>query len=493
MLQRIRLEINTNNMLKAKDRVVLGVSGGADSVFLLHVMQQLSREMEISLSVVHVNHGIREEDAVEDALFVKQLCEEYEIDFHLFEDDVPALAREWGMSEEEAGRKIRYQHFYDVAKEQGATKIATAHHQGDQVETILFHLIRGSKLAGMRGMAPITVVKEQGLELIRPMLTISKNEILEWLREHSYTWREDVTNQDNRYARNKLRNEVIPLLEEINERSAEHIIEFAQNASIWQEYAQQQVARYWTENIEPGRIAKGETVEYILNREKLRQQPKVFAQEVIYQLITTLAGKKQDITGEHVEAIFRLLFAQSGKQVNLPYEMMADTSYEKLRIRKCLQLEEAFLVSKEEYRIPLDEEVQLPCEQGVLSASVVNLEELDIQVRESFLADITNSKNIYTKGFDCDTINSTPCVRTPETDDYFVINDSGNRKRLSRYFIDCKIPKDERDRMYVVADGNEILWLVGHRRCNNHKITEKTKRVLVLKWVHKGDKNGKAN
>lgn len=488
MLQRICEEINKNKMLNQKDRVVLGVSGGADSVFLFHAFVKLCEQYGVSFVVVHVNHGIRGLDAQRDADFVKMLCEENKIPFYLFNEDVPAIAKEKGMTEEEAGRLVRYQHFYEVARKEGANKIATAHHQGDQVETILFHLIRGAKLAGMQGMQHVSIIKEENLELIRPLLSFDKEELVEWLQQQGFNWCEDVTNQENQYARNKLRNEVIPLLTQINSQAVSHILEFAQNATIWQEYMQQQITDYWQQNVLVVSDSKGQAAEYVMNREQLREKPEAFVKELLYQVLVALAGKKQDITQVHVDAVCHLLYAQSGKQIDLPYKMLAEVMYEKLRIR--INLEYVNEQRTKETLISLEKEEEISYADGTLQSFVVELEQFDLDARKCMLEDLTNSKNIYTKVFDCDTIKNTPCVRIPRQDDYFIMNDDGNRKKLSRFFIDCKIPKDERENMHVVADGNEILWIIGHRRGNSHKVTDQTKRVLVLKWIHEGEKNG---
>lgn len=168
MLEKVREYIKFHHMLEMGDRVVMGISGGADSVCLLHIMQELREEYGLSLFVVHVHHGIRKEAADKDAEYVKNLCQKYGISFYLFKEDIPKLAKDCGMSEEEGGRQCRYRCFYQVADQVKADKIATAHHMGDQAETVLFHLIRGTNLSGVTGIAPVNG------KMIRPLLSCSK-------------------------------------------------------------------------------------------------------------------------------------------------------------------------------------------------------------------------------------------------------------------------------------------------------------------------------
>ena len=187
MINKVRKYIFENHMLNKGDRIVLGVSGGADSVALLIALCVLQKEWELDLNVIHVHHGIRTE-ADEDVVFVEQLCRSLGVACHVFYEDVPALAAQQKMSEEEMGRKCRYMHFTEVARKTGSTKIAVAHHMDDQAETVLFHLSRGTDLAGMRGMLPVSMMEqEEGFTRIirltsNEQLKITKSNIKEAIR-----------------------------------------------------------------------------------------------------------------------------------------------------------------------------------------------------------------------------------------------------------------------------------------------------------------------
>ncbi len=287
MLDKVRKYIEDNKMLNKGDKVVVGVSGGADSTALLELLFLLREEYGLSLYVVHINHGIRPE-ASEDAEYVRELCEERKLPFYLFEEDIPAMAEREHLSEEEAGRYFRYRCFYKVMCENGADKLAVAHHMDDQAETVLFHLARGTDLAGLAGMQPVsgmpvelyageaydftchelnknlTLIRRPGndglvksapemdvcdkandsIRIIRPLLGIRRQEITKWLENRGMSWQEDATNGDDNYARNRIRNRVIKDLSAVNEKASEHIAEFAGRAAEYDGYIRRQALSF---------------------------------------------------------------------------------------------------------------------------------------------------------------------------------------------------------------------------------------------------------
>ena len=486
--------MNQKNMLQTGDRVVMGVSGGADSVALLMLFIELAKEMQLQLFVVHIHHGIRAE-AQADATYVKQLCDANHLPFYLFEENIPLLAKEQHMSEEEMGRVYRYQCFAEVMKETGANKLAVAHHKDDQVETILFHLIRGTDLTGVTGMKAIShfdmeMRDGQSYEILRPLLCCTKADLIDWLKQKNISWKEDVTNQDNQYSRNKLRNQIIPLMNEINDKATDHIVSYGEAMEEHQQFVMEMVEAYIRQNVtmvsqrENQEAVEGKKA--VLNRQMLLQQNPVLIRNILYNLICQVAGKKKDITREHTKSVTELLLAQSGKEVMLPYGIKAYTSYEKLILCQCLLNEK----KRENQQISLDFEKE---QEVVLSQNrrlrfyKHDLRTMAEKEKKEFLERIINSKNHYTKFFDCDTIKDTLCVRTPELEDYFLMNADGNRKKISRYFIDIKLPLEERKEQLLITQGHEVLWIVTQRRCEQYKVNEKTN--LVLEICYEGEKH----
>lgn len=486
MVEKVRKYMEQHHMIDRGDKIVLGVSGGADSVALLLLLDALKVEFDLQLFVVHINHKIRG-DAEEDAHYVESLCKQCEIPFYLFEENVLVLAAEEKKSEEEMGRICRYRRFYQVVEQVNANKLALAHHMDDQAETVLFHLVRGTNLSGMRGMLPVKEFVRIGgqssaaCQIIRPLLQCRKEEVVKWLKEKQVDWKEDSTNGDNHYARNRLRNQVVPELTRINDQAVRHIAGFAENAAQYEQFFRSAVVAYLKENLE---ALEGEETGCQIKRHGLKEESEILAKAVIYEMLGMVSGVRKDVADSHVQAVYDLLDKQSGKKVVLPYQMEAEISYEKLIIRKCFDKENIF----KPWELEIDWRGMLPGKKEVvklpsgktLVLQVENLEERTEPEREEIFNSMKNSKNNYTKFFDCDTIKDTLYVRTPEAEDYLVINNNGNTKKLSRYFIDEKIPADKRKEKLVVASRHEVLWIVGGRRCENHRINDNTKNILLL-------------
>ena len=223
--------IRKNGMVQRGDRIIAGVSGGPDSVCLLFLLDKYKETLGISLEVVHMEHGIRGKESLEDAAFVENFCRKLAIPCHTYHRDIPKLAREWKCSGEEAGRRARYEAFEEVRGKNGGTKIAVAHNRNDQAETVLFHLVRGSGLSGLSGIRPV-----RG-NIIRPLLCLTREEIEDLLRKENLPFRTDATNLETDYARNRIRLNILPLLrEELNPRTCEHLAETAERLALAEDY-----------------------------------------------------------------------------------------------------------------------------------------------------------------------------------------------------------------------------------------------------------------
>lgn len=209
-MKRITDFISSCSMLQPGTKVLCAVSGGADSVCLLHWLSSHSEELEIEVEAAHFEHGIRGEESVRDMEFVMHLCEEWNIPLTVERALVPAYAGEHSLGIEEAARNLRYDFLYRTARKRGCTRIATAHNADDNVETVLFNLARGTGLSGLCGIPP---VRDQ---IVRPLLTTSRREIEEYLSENGLPHVEDSTNENTEYSRNRIRREVVPVLRELN-------------------------------------------------------------------------------------------------------------------------------------------------------------------------------------------------------------------------------------------------------------------------------------
>lgn len=461
MYQRVKEYMKTHRMLTGEDKVIVGVSGGADSICLLFMLLELKKEWAFEITAVHVNHGLRGEAAKADEQYVKKICGEQHTELLVFREDVREYAKKHGLSEEEAGREVRRKCFLRVLESRKASRIALAHHRNDNAETLLWNLCRGSGLKGMGGIAP-----ENGV-WIRPLLCLNRREIESYLEKRGISYCTDETNREDAYMRNRIRNHVIPYLEEyINPKSVEHMAECMEKLRRAEAYIERETERYLRECV---RMEGDE--KWILDKKRLEDVPEELKSGVIQELLCRVAGKRKDIGSVHVEAVEELLERQVGKKADLPYGMEAVRTYEGIRF---WQKRTHFWQSESP--------------EGDKGAEAEEL--FRMQVLERGEEHQTIPQKTYTKWFDYDIINSAVKIRHREPGDYIVIDNAGNTQKIKQYFINAKIPREVRDKVWLVAEGQEILWIVGYRQSQAYQITKDTKKILEIEF-YGGKRDGR--
>ena len=459
MLKKVRDYMREHEMTAPGDAVIVALSGGADSVCLLTVLKQLATP-EFLLRAVHVHHGIRGAEADRDEAFAQKLCESLSVPLCVAYCHVPAYAAEHGLSEEEAGRILRYQ---VLEKEAGKweqelpagsrVKIALAHHRDDNAETILHHLLRGSGLTGLAGIRPV-----QGRR-IRPLLCVGREEIRAYLEAGHISWCEDSTNQSPDYTRNRIRSQVLPLLKTaVNEQAEEHILQAGQIIGQADAYLRQQAEEIWQEAV----CGREEDLAAI-PLTAFARQPEILKTYLIRLMLDQLHPGWKDIGSRHFTAIAELAGKPVGSRLDLPGGLMARTGYETLEI-----------VRKTE------REVSVKTESGadgeIHGRQTVPELHMTVFSRQK---DQEIPKNQYTKWFDYDKIKGTLSVRTRRTGDYLILP-SGGSKTIARYMIDEKIPKEKREQILLLAEGSHVLWVVGFRISEYYKIEEHTENILQV-------------
>lgn len=440
-----------------KEKIIVGLSGGSDSVCLLVLLCKLMEKSDYDISViaVHVNHNIRGKAAMHDELFCRELSKHYGIPFLSYSYEVKKIAKENGLSEEEAGRNARYEAFSLAKKEYKATKIALAHHMDDQAETMLFNLVRGTGPKGLAGMRP------QNGDRIRPLLFCEKREILEYLQMKKIDFVTDSTNESTEYSRNYIRKEILPGLNtNINQRATRNISRAGEHVCEMVAYIDKLVEEK-LENL----VIHQDEVKISLDCDLLKEEPSFLKRELIKAAIKKI-GSLKDIGEIHLEMVEKLVDKASGKSANLPMGIVVKKSYSELVFEK-----------RKDCGIE-------PFRQ--MKASCI----FQIKNRDTLPADIVQKD--YTKWFDCDKLkvglmgdeffsekdNFGLELRYPKPCDYIVLGPG--KKKLSRYFIDNKIPREKREKIPVIARGSEIIWVVGYRICETYKLSEDTKHVLVV-------------
>lgn len=448
-----------DGLLAGADRVTAGVSGGADSVCLLDVLRRYMAEhpeSAVPLTAVHVEHGIRGEESLADMRFVEELCRRWRIPLLTVRRDVPALAKKWGASAEEAGRRVRYEAFYEAAGPNG--RIAVAHHAGDQAETVLFHLARGSGTAGLAGMRPA-----RG-RVIRPLLSVTRAEIEDYLTRRGIPWRVDSTNAEDAYARNRIRHTVLPALAEVNTRAEAHICAAAERLGRIDDYLRGEGAAWLSAHGTAGKAEVSFPTRAFLG------EPEVLQEYILMEAIAALGAPGSDIGAVHLKMLRTLSARQSGRRAKgLPGGLFAEIAGE----RFVLRLGEKG--SAEGGIAPVH--VPVPGEaQGC--GCRIRTELLSREETEKIKRNIPEKK--YTKWLDYDTISGTVLLRTRAPGDYFRIGPEMHKKKLKQYFIDEKVPEKERGAVRLLACQSHVLWVVGGRISAAVRVTEATKRILKI-------------
>ncbi len=467
MQKKIQIFMEQYHMIEHGDHVVAGVSGGADSVCLLLVLERLRKSMGFSLSAVHVEHGIRGAESLQDAEFVRELCERLQVPLRTFSVDAPARAQERRQSLEEAARELRYECFYEACRELGASRLAVAHHGDDCAETMLFHLSRGTGIRGLCGIVPVRYVAEQNVDLIRPLLCMTRDEIEDFLQKEQQKFRTDSTNADQNMSRNRIRSQVLPQLRQINLAAVPHMVRTAGYMEEVCDYIDdaawslgKQYVRYFPEEQKPQEIR--------ITQAGFTEMPKILQENLLHRLLGELAGSRKDLTAVHVEKVRELFEFQVGRQIDLPYRMIAEAGYEEI----CLYRKPETNISQEKRtELPLDVSGQVQEFSGMqISARVFSFDGNFQQIPEK----------TYTKWFDYDKIKDTVQIRTRRLGDFLQVRSEGGHKKLKDYLIDSKIPQKERDALVLLADASHILWIVGRRISEAYKVTQETKRILEI-------------
>jgi len=491
-------------LLTPGDGVVVGVSGGPDSLCLLHVLLRLQEEYRLRLHVAHLNHSARGADADGDAEFVERVAAKWELPVTVERQDVPALARAHRLAFEEAARRVRYSFLARVAGKVGAHKIAVGHNGDDQAETVLMHFLRGAGLAGLRGMLPLTPLTDyrlldpflqtpipdprppvSTLQLIRPLLEISRREIEHYCADHDLTPRFDRSNLDTTYFRNRLRHELLPLLETYNPNVRARLRRTAAVVAADYELLTQLREETWAAVMREERetaivfdLAAWRTLPVALQRALLRQ--------AAYRLRSSL----RDVDFVHVEHARRVgLKGNTGAQATLPMKLALTVGYDTLTICDLADMasprppdeNEPLLWSAEPLPVRVPGATSLPLSNWVLHAEA--LEEWETRR-------IAANPDPWTAYFDADALGGPLTLRPRRRGDRFRPHGMQARSvKLSAFMINLKIPRARRDHIPLLVTGlegrDEIVWVCGRRIGEGVAVKPETRRVARF-WFTEG-------
>ncbi len=461
MINKVKAFCQEEKLLGQNDNIIIGLSSGADSVCLLCVLLELLPARQIY--AVHVNHSIRE-TADRDQEFARKLCQDKGVDFKAVKVDAICYAKEHGLSTEEAGRILRYKAFEEAGKEHfygSDYRVAIAHNMDDNAETVLLNLFRGT---GIKGMAGIRSSRDN---IIRPLLCLKRSEIEAYLSNIGQGYCNDETNFSDDYTRNKIRRHILPLAkEEINPRAVERVFELSNQAENLYDFLEDETAKAVND------ITEFNHGQAVIKIEHFNNYHKYIKRSVVLDILSKVAGSRKDITTAHIESVINLMDLQVGREVKLPYSMVAKRIYEGVKVALNLTDNHASGVS--------NEELVLKEGENFFEDSIISLE---------IESNIINNNEIpvknFTKWVDYDRISNSLVVRHRRRGDYITINDEGQTKKLKSYFVDEKIPSEVRDKVLLIADGSHIVWIIGYRLGSYYKVTERTNKILKL--VFKGE------
>ncbi len=453
MLKKILETVKTNNMLDSGNVVVVGVSGGADSICLLHILTELREVYHLKIIAVHINHGIRGDEAKHDEQFVLEVCNRLNVELVIKEFDIPSIAKETKKTLEEAGRDIRYSCFSEVAHKYQANKIAVAHNKNDNVETVLMRIIRGT---GTKGLCGISSTRGN---IVRPLINVSRREIESYCRENKLEYHIDSTNLESSYTRNKIRLKLIPTIEE--EFHSDLLGSITRMANLISE-DEKFLDELTFEKLTECRVCRNS-----LNIEKLRQTNLSLKRRVIRALYLEISDQLSDISYEHIEKIIELMDKETGKRVSLPNDVNVCKSYNELVFYRGVEVANNF-----SYNIKLDEAIYIFESNIFIKAS---LNEPDIIF-----------PNSCTKVFNYDKMESI-IIRNRQANDKIFVKSIGGNKKLKDYFIDEKIPKEQRSLVPILfssQDSNDSVWILDKKNIvsDTYKSRDTDRKVYIQKW-----------
>jgi len=452
--------IDRYKMLEKGDRVLLAVSGGPDSVAMAHLFFEIREVRALSLFMAHLNHGLRGEESDGDESFVRDLARTLRIPLEVERRDLSSHTPEGGSVEEKA-REARYRFFNRIAGERKLSKIATGHTRNDQAETLLLRLFRG---AGLEGLSAISPVREG--QIIRPLIDCSRDEILDYLDRGNRPFRMDSSNADRSYPRNRIRHEIIPLLQKyFNENIIESL---AKTARILREEKESLIRDTETDlaqvlSLEEGKqcLKKGNLLAF--SPAKIRRILRAWIREV--------KGDLRSVSFEHIESIIQLARKQEGrKEVSLPdsWDIILESDTLHMEVRR-----EADPV-RYAYPVEVPGEIIVPEAESKICLKI--LDGFDYHNDIASVRDISYN-TVY---FDAKNSGRKLTIRNRREGDRFHPMGSGGEKKLKDFFIDKKIPIAVRNTLPLVVKDNDILWVPGFGIHHRYRVTPETRKALVI-------------
>lgn len=450
MYNKVIETIKKFNMLNNGENIVVGLSGGADSCALTHILTRLSGKMDLHITAVHINHGIRGEEAERDERSAEEFCRRLNVEFIAYHCDIPSEAAKRGIGEEEAGRLVRYEKFYETAGKKNGAKTAVAHNMNDKAETLIMNLCRGAGMKGLAGIKPV------GGSIIRPLIFCTRDEIEKYCDDNNIEYCTDSTNLQNEYTRNKIRNILLPWLSEnINPAAGMNMANASELLREEEEYLESKAQEQYK------KLLKDSGDGFVsLNVDGLASEHSVIRRRVLRIALRSLRPDMRDFGRKHTESAEDILMGDTGRRISLPGGITVSKGYGLINILYDREKQGAFCYDIEPGKKYFIKETE--------SYVLLSLNEEK---------NIKNAVNICTKKIDYDKIKDKIQLRTRQTGDFISIKNG--RKKIKDIFIDDKIPSDKRDSYPLLVCGKSVI-IVGDRLGTDYYVGQDTKNILYI-------------
>jgi tRNA(Ile)-lysidine synthase len=497
--------IHQYGLVSPEEIVVVGVSGGSDSVCLLHVLAKWRKGLGINLHIAHLNHQLRGVESEADAKYVSDLAGSLGISFTIDRQDVAAYRLGRNFSVEEAARELRYAFFARVAGEVGANRIAIGHTRDDQVETILMHILRGTGITGLCGLAPCSPMaydsqgrswpasplllraedlsvgtgQRSNLLVIRPLLDISREETTSYCQEHQLDPRIDSSNVSLSFFRNRIRLQLLPQLRQYNPSIDQALLRLADIAKEGSAFIERQASGLWDE------VAKQENNAIYLDRKQIASLPIALQRQLLRTTVTRLAGDTRDIEAGHIEAARSLLDKPVGKRISLPHGIICQGGYDEIVIAS--EAWQSQLPSCPFPPLPGEFPLKVPGKTVFPGWKVIASIIRERMASLSLPNTLSTSEGTYRSNlvayFDLHKTGTELFIRQRRSGDRFQPLGMNLPKKLQEFMVDAKIPRSWRGHIPIVCSPQQIIWVAGWRIDDRVKVNEASKEILRLEFI----------
>jgi len=463
--KRFKDNLNENTLINNNDKLLLGISGGPDSLTMLDLFNKIKDEYNLKIVVFHLNHLFREE-AADEADFVKRICEERNIDYVIKRFDVPAYVKENNLSPEEGAREVRFKYLKKIYDDKNIDKVCLAHNKDDNIETILFNIFRGSGTRGLIGIK--NSIDLFGMKIIHPLLVYYRSEIMDYCKINDLSPVFDPSNDSNLYSRNRIRNNILPMIEDqINPNVKNSLIRLSNVITEDYDFIDNHAQDSFKEI-----LLKKNGDRYIFKLDEMKKLHNAIIKRVINKVLFDIKGNIDNFYYKHYNYIIEFIENnKTGDLLELPDDIKLKISYNKLLIYKGkIEMNNSFDIS-----IDSEGSYKLPFKQKV-TVEIVN-ENLDWK----------NYQNDNVCLIDFEKIKFPLKIRNRKDGDRFIPLGMSGHKKVKDFFIDKKSPDYLRDKIPILFNNDgTLIWICGYRMDDRFKIKKSSKKILLIRY-HKED------